>query len=132
MPKKALLPTQHDEPVWDEMIADLGDPRPYEPAVPEFSKSYQPDDEPVIDPLYFDHLLYELAVECEAAAQELDAIREEADYALDEIWKWPHDRPLSSETRDRALALLTSSDAPTVVAPVLAEITQEIPVWPTT
>lgn len=130
MPKKALLPEQHDEPIWDAVLTDLGDPYPYQPAVPQFSESFQPDREPFTDPDYFDHLLYELAVEAEDAGQELDAIRESTDAALDKIWPWTRNvLPLDDNTRERALALLASVDAPTIVMPRVdsSEITQEIP-----
>lgn len=132
MPKKALLPEQHDEPIWDAVLVDLGDPYPYQPAVRQFAESFRPDDERFVDPDYFDHLLYELAVEAEDAGQEFDAIRESTDTALDKIWPWPPNQSLRSIVvgdGDDLGGVPTSTDAPTLVMqPVrLAEITQEIP-----
>jgi hypothetical protein len=72
-----------DEPIWDELISQLGDPRPYT-ATP-ISDSYREPDDPWIDPEYFDHLLYELAIDGEEAMAEVDAIREVAVVALDQI-----------------------------------------------
>lgn len=76
-----------DTPIWNDVVAELGDARPYEPT--EFTSSYVPDDEPFVDPDYFDELLYELSVAGEDAMNAVDGWREQAIDALDEVWTWP-------------------------------------------
>lgn len=80
MPKSKIV---WDVPLWDTLVAEVGDPRPYEET--KISESYREPDDPWIDPEYFDHLLYELAIEGEQAMEEVDAIREVAIDALDQI-----------------------------------------------
>lgn len=80
MPKSKVV---WDVPLWDGVVAELGDPRPYVPT--EFTPSFVPDDEPFIDPDYFDDLLYELVTEAEDGMSAVDGWREEAIEALDQI-----------------------------------------------
>lgn len=84
MPKTKVT---DDVPFWDSLVAELGDPRPYEPG--EISASYAPTDEPFIDLDYFDDLLYEIATQAEEAMTSVDAHRDVANELMDEIWVWP-------------------------------------------
>lgn len=87
MPKAKVTTVDEDAPIWDEVLAELGDPRPYDP--PEFLESYREPDDPWVDPDYFDDLVYELHVQAEDAASALDGWGEQATEALDKIWSWP-------------------------------------------
>lgn len=84
MPKSKIA---YDVPIWDELVVELSDPRPYDETT--FSESYREPDDPWIDPEYFDHLLYELAIQAEEAMQEIDTIREVGIDALDQIHAVP-------------------------------------------
>lgn len=84
MPKSKIT---YDVPIWDELVAEFGDPRPYVETM--ISESYREPDDPWIDPEYFDHLLYEVAIVGEEAMQEVDAIREVGIDALDQIHAVP-------------------------------------------
>jgi hypothetical protein len=51
MPKTKVRPTTDDLPFWDALVAELGDPRPYEPTVIDVVT--QPDDS-LVDDVGFD------------------------------------------------------------------------------
>lgn len=84
MPKSKVV---WDTPIWDEVVAELGDARPYEAT--EISSSYVPDPEPFVDPDYFDELVYELAREVEETLEAVDGWIELAEGDMDAIWPWP-------------------------------------------
>jgi hypothetical protein len=48
-----------DLPIWDALVAELGDPRPYEPTVVEFA-AVAATDEPCVDDAAFDDALSDL------------------------------------------------------------------------
>lgn len=53
MPKTRRPVRREDVPIWDELVAERGDPRPYDPTVVEFTPVTQPA-EPLVDDAGFD------------------------------------------------------------------------------
>lgn len=67
MPKTKVAPLPPDDvPIWDALVTELGDPRPYEPTVTEFTAVTQPD-ELLVDDAGFDTL-----------SSDLDDVRDDA------------------------------------------------------
>lgn len=88
MPKKLVAPSEPwDVPIWDALVAELSDPRPYEPTA--FSESHVPDADPWVDPDYFDDLVYEVTTQGEEAMEAVDGWREVATQELDKIHPIP-------------------------------------------
>lgn len=72
MPKTKVLPLPSDDvPIWDALVAELGDPRPYEPTVAEFTVVEQPN-EPLVDDAGFDDALTALDDDVADARVDLD------------------------------------------------------------
>lgn len=87
MPKTKISPIDWDTPIWDALVVEIPDPRPYEAG--HIAGSYAPDPQPFIDPDYFDDLLYELAIEAEDACSAVEGHRELGIAALDKIYELP-------------------------------------------
>jgi hypothetical protein len=134
MPKTKLdsLPPD-DVPVWDTLVAELGDPRPYEPT--EIG-TITITDEPCVDDAGFDDVSTDLDDEVERFWHYADELTFDASNALDDLvteFRIKHDivvlDPIVTSTVDDA----------TLMVPALGTLdqlnnpidqTQELPRWP--
>lgn len=118
MPKTRVVPRPtpvDDVPIWDELLTELGDPRPYEPTA---IGTVVVTDEPCVDHDAFDDLVTNLNDEVERFWHVADELTFEANAAFDEVYPWPE---------------VVDHDA-TVVGPALAQLDVEatvvLPSWP--
>lgn len=125
MPKTKVAPRPPDDvPIWDELVAELGDPRPYEPiTIP--SSYVVPDD--AFDPERLDYEAewLELDREVDDATSDLDDVERDAYIALDVIYT----------SMDESTVVVSSTDG-TVFASIVGSLDVEqtlvLPVWPST
>lgn len=120
MPKTKVTPRlPEDVPIWDELVAELGDPRPYEPTE---VGTVTVTDESCVDDAGFDDqytMLDDAARDIHAL---LDEIEVEATLELDALYPWPK----AAESVDPE-ATVTSP----LVGTLDVESTVVLPVWPT-
>lgn len=112
MPKVKVrsITVPEDLPIWDELVATLGDPRPYEPTV--ITASYVvPDDAFTAETLEYEAAYAEVDREVDDLMSDLDDVARDAQEVLD--------------------AVMPLDEAQTVVDAHLAnETTQVIHLWP--
>jgi hypothetical protein len=131
MPKTKIPPPPSDVPIWDELVAELGDPLPYEPT--EIG-TITVTDEPCVDDAGFDDAFTDLDDEVERFWHYADELTFETRFALDEVvveFQLKHGIVEPQPT-------LVVGDA-TVMTPALGTLdqlthpinaTQELPRWP--
>jgi hypothetical protein len=133
MPKTKIAPRPPDDvPLWDALVAELGDPRPYEPTVTEFI-TVMVTDESCVDDAGFDDALSDLDDAVTDVARALDDDQERADELLDVLvdeFRERHsipvpDDPTLSELRDQTVVLPLRLGERTVRMSVRGE-----PTWP--
>lgn len=84
MPKTKVLPLPpEDVPIWDALVAELGDPRPYEPST---IGEVVVTDEPCVDEGGFDDLSTDLDDEVERFRHLVDELTLEARGDLDRVF----------------------------------------------
>lgn len=114
MPKKLLL---DNLPTWNALVAELSDPRPYEPLTIPASYAI-PNDAFVDVRLAFEAAWSELDRDVDDALSDLDDVDRDATAAFDALYPWP------------------VAAQPTVVVPALAlvdaDATVILPAWPLT
>lgn len=112
MPKTKI---RWDVPIWDALVAELGDPRPYEPTV---IGAVVVSDEPCVDEAAFDDGVTDLNDDVERFWHYADELTQEARLELDELFPIDEvDDALEARARWRHAQLRTGQ---TVV----------IPIWP--
>lgn len=130
--KVAPRPTEH-VPMWDALIAELGDPRPYESVVTQFT-TVTVTDEPCLDLDEFDDATYALDRAVEDADVAVMDLQSEGHATLDHIvdeFRERHQIPEPSPD-----PVLVELQERTVVLPALVgERTvrlerSEVPPWP--
>lgn len=131
MPKIKLDPLPPDDvPVWDALVAELGDPRPYEPV--EIPPSLVVEDDAFFD-VWAAHArdVVDTDRTFDDLISDLDDRDREAVAALDELWSWPEtyeddgdDARRDVEPRDQATLRLVVGDDPTVTLPALGVLDQ--------
>lgn len=90
MPKKLLTATTlEDAPTWNALVAELGDPRPYEPGCPDVV-TVTVTDEPCVDAPEFDAARDDLDRTVDDLLSDLDDLGDDARGALDAVF--PLDR----------------------------------------
>jgi hypothetical protein len=119
VPKTKIDPRPSDDvPVWDALVAELGDPRPYAPTVAEFT-TVTVTDEPCVDVAAFDGARSELDDHVDDARGVVDGLTDEAYDALTAIvdeFRERHNIPTLPPPTDPVLDELRDR---TVVLPVL-------------
>lgn len=122
MPKTKVAPRPPDDvPLWDALVAELGDPRPYEPT--EIPVSLVVEDDAFFD-VWSAHARD--VVDTDRAFDDLISELDDADAAaaaaLDAIWVWPEPEEIGTSTV--ALQLVLPHDEPTVTIPALGTLDQ--------
>lgn len=134
MPKTRLVPLPPDDvPIWDALVAELGDPRPYEPTEVGVVTV---TDEPCVDDAGFDDALTDLDDEVERFWHYADVVTFDASNELDDL-------VVEFQLKHGIVVLerLTTSTVgeATVMSPALGVLdqlnhpidqTQELPTWP--
>jgi hypothetical protein len=126
MPKRTIAERPPDDvPVWDELVTELSDPRPYEPSTIDVIIV---TDEPCVDDGGFDDVSTDLDDEVERFWHHADELTFEAQRAFAGIIT-------EFEEKHGKLAVPPVVDQSTAYVPTLAtldvESTLVLPVWPT-
>lgn len=130
MPKKKLAPLPADDvPTWDALVAELGDPRPYEPT--EIPVSLVVEDDAFFD-VWAAHARD--VIDTDRAFDDLISELDDADAAaataLNAIWAWPETYEDDADERRDELPQLTapqfvvSTGDPTVTLPLQGNLDQ--------
>lgn len=119
MPKRRVASTvvlDDHAPIWDELVTELGDPRPYEPSTIDVTYVV-PDHHFLDEKIAYDDACAQLERDAFAAFTTLGDVQRDAFTALDALYPWPEVADLT----DDAMSALTRLDA---------EATQVLPTWP--
>lgn len=118
MPKTKVAPSTDDLPIWDALVTELGDPRPYEPTA--IDAAYVVPDEYFLDEtIAYDTASAQLERDAHAVFTALTDVQREAVVALDELYPWPE-------------VAGTTDDAASALAQLDVEATLVLPAWPVT
>ena len=125
MPKRTVLERPPDDvPIWNELVTELNDPRPYEPSTID---AIVVSDEPCVDDGGFDDASTDLDDEVERFWHVADELTLEAQHAFAEIIT-------DFEVKYGPLPPSPTVDQPTAYEPALATLDAEstivLPVWP--
>ena len=120
MPKRRVASTvvlDDHAPIWDELVAELGDPRPYDPTT--IGTTHVVPDRAFRDELMaFDDACARLNRDVDATMTVLGDVGRAALDALDAIYPWPEVDDQPDDGTDPALTRLD------------VESTQVLPTWP--